>query len=144
MRLQCSVDIHNRACAVAGVATLCKPTHAQVSIGKKPGSNKELYLMVATTKDLNGRKFPLKSNVVKAFTRFVPEGKVTIQLKEPAFDIRIAKADPRQLKVSQNAGSGRAVRDEAEVFCICVHRPCTDTQVYDQLSCPLHPTPTPS
>ena len=66
--------------------------------------------MVATTKDLNGRKFPVKSNVVKAFTRFVQEGKVTIQLKEPAFDIRIAKADPKQLKVSQNADGVRALR----------------------------------
>ena len=99
MRLKCSVDIHNRACAVVGVATICKPTHAQVSIGKKPGSNQDRYLMIATTKDLNGRKFSLKGNVLKAFTKFLQDGKSTIQLKEPAFDIRLSKADPNQLKV---------------------------------------------
>jgi hypothetical protein len=61
----CSVDLHNRACAALGVATTCKPTHAQVSLGKKPGAQTDLFLMIATTKDLNGRKFEIKGNVLK-------------------------------------------------------------------------------
>ena len=106
MRLKCSVDVHNRACSVAGVATTCKPAHAQVSIGKKPGSNKDLFIMIATTKDLNGRKFNVKGNVLKVFTKFLQDGKATIQLKEPAFDIRLSKVDPHQLKVGRKAFAG--------------------------------------
>jgi len=98
MRIKCSVDVHNRACTVAGVATSCKPMHSQVSIGKKPGSSKELFIMIATTKDLNGRKFGLNGNVLRVFTKCLQDGKATIQLKDPPFDIRLSKADIHQLK----------------------------------------------
>ena len=59
--------------------------------------------MIATTKDLNGRKFNVKGNVLKVFTKFLQDGKATIQLKEPAFDIRLSKVDPHQLKVGRKA-----------------------------------------
>ncbi|XP_045177512.1 leucine-rich repeat protein 1-like isoform X2 [Mercenaria mercenaria] len=102
MRLSCDVDCVNRALATHNLKKAGKSSHAQLSIGRKPGNGplKEntLYIMLCTAKDRNGTKYPIKDNIMQVFTKFVSEGKATIRLKQPEQDICISKADVIQLK----------------------------------------------
>lgn len=60
MRLTCNVDVLNRLLPAASMKKTSKAQHAQLSIGKKPGSGSKdapLFLMMCTAKDRNGTKF---------------------------------------------------------------------------------------
>ncbi|CBY33135.1 unnamed protein product [Oikopleura dioica] len=73
-----------------------KPAKASVNLFEKDGAG---YLVVHTEKSKGkGEKFALKANLNRCLAKFVHEGKLTIEFKEPSVNIMISKADPGQLK----------------------------------------------
>ena len=67
MRLSCDVDVVNRVLSSYNLKKASKSSRAQLSIGKKPGNgpmkDDALYLMLCTTKDKNGVKYLVKSEL---------------------------------------------------------------------------------
>ena len=93
MRILCTVGIATRT--TRGIHQTRKPAKATVSLFQKNG---ESFLQLFTEKCKNqGEKYKLKDNLFACRTKFVKDGKVTIELKEPAINLMISKADPAQL-----------------------------------------------
>ncbi|XP_036359576.1 leucine-rich repeat protein 1-like isoform X1 [Octopus sinensis] len=101
MRLQCDMEISNRALPSHNLKSSGRCSRGYLSIGQNPGStNKQrtVYIMLCTAKDKTGTKYVVKDNVEKVFCNFISEGKTTIRFKEPQVDLHISKADSIQLK----------------------------------------------
>ncbi|XP_052385917.1 leucine-rich repeat protein 1 [Carassius gibelio] len=101
MRLQCDVEVVNRALPSLGLRRNGRSRRAVLSIGKhldRNPSSSGLFLLICTAKDRSGVRYKLKDNIEKFFTWFVEEGKATVRLKEPAIDICLSKADISSLK----------------------------------------------
>lgn len=67
---------------------------ATVSICEKGG---EAFIQVFTEK-IKGDKYKIKNNIKKCMTRFMNEGKLTIELLEPKINLMISKAENSQLQ----------------------------------------------
>uniref|UniRef100_A0A8C2JV71 PIF1/LRR1 pleckstrin homology domain-containing protein n=1 Tax=Cyprinus carpio TaxID=7962 RepID=A0A8C2JV71_CYPCA len=94
MRLQCDVEVVNRALPSLGLRGHSRSRRAVLSIGKhadRSAPSSGLYLLICTARDRSGSKYKLKENIEKFFTWFVEEGKATVRLKEPAIDICLSK-----------------------------------------------------
>lgn len=104
MRLECDTEIgyrlleHQRSGATSKkkaaftVLTLCrKPENAE---HPKPTT----YLLLCTAKNPAGTKYKIHNNVERIFTKFVNQGKATIQLREPKHNLIISKADISELQ----------------------------------------------
>ncbi len=67
MRIQCDFDIVNRLLPSFNLKSSSKSARAQVSVGRKPGSNTkdDVFLMICTKQDLNGMKY--RVNIIFAF-----------------------------------------------------------------------------
>lgn len=94
MKLMCNVEVSNRLCEGNGRR---KSKKSCLSIGKLSSSDNELYILLQTLENKQGTKYKLKDNIEIVFTKCIDEGKMTIRLKEPPYDIFI-KSDAIQLK----------------------------------------------
>jgi len=93
MKLLCVVGISTRS--GKGLHQTRKPAKATISIFQKNG---ESAMQIYTEKTKNGEKYKLRNNITQCRTKFLQEGKLTIELKEPSVNLMISKAEPAQLK----------------------------------------------
>ncbi|CAI8048391.1 Leucine-rich repeat protein 1 [Geodia barretti] len=104
-KLSCELELtYALAVSSGSVPSRSSRSRAAITLGKKPGSaagsgrREELYVIVSTAKNVTGSKYKVKGNVCRVFSKFVEEGKATIEFKEPAHRLAISKADPGQLR----------------------------------------------
>lgn len=96
MKIPCSVCVVNRALPTLPPHLRKKALKSTLALCKHP-KNDEYCLILFSGQNKNGTKYPINGNVEKVLTKFVNEGKCTIQLKKPEHDICI-QADSIQLK----------------------------------------------
>ncbi|XP_054273062.1 leucine-rich repeat protein 1 [Macrosteles quadrilineatus] len=94
MKIVCTVEIVNRALPSLSLPNK-KGVKSSLTIGKSPDGS--IFLLHQTNQNVPGNKFKVLNNIQTVFTKFVNEGKSTIRLKEPEYDLAI-KCDPVQLK----------------------------------------------
>lgn len=96
MKIVCNVSVGNRI--LPGVAINPKRRHVKSTLAlcKKPKS--ETYCIILfSSQNKHGTKYEVNGNILKVLTRFLDEGKTTIQFKEPPHDLYI-QTDSIQLK----------------------------------------------
>ncbi|XP_053783485.1 leucine-rich repeat protein 1 isoform X5 [Desmodus rotundus] len=104
MKLHCEAEVvsrrlpalglRSRGRGVRAVVSLCRPApHGQPRprAADPRGGRGPACLLVSTLKDRRGTRYELKENIEQLFTKFVDEGKATVQLKEPPVDICLSK-----------------------------------------------------
>ncbi|KAL3289263.1 hypothetical protein HHI36_003693 [Cryptolaemus montrouzieri] len=89
MKLVCTVTVGNRLLPIHAMKSKKKSSKSTVALCKHPKSD-SYYLILFSGQDKTGIKYDLKhSNIEKVLTKFVAEGKTTIQFKSPPHDIFI-------------------------------------------------------
>ncbi|KAF5303627.1 hypothetical protein FQA39_LY09874 [Lamprigera yunnana] len=95
MKLPCSVAVGNRLQAT--VPTTCKKKHVNSTLSLVKNQKSEKYsILLFSAAHKNGKKYEL-NRITKVLTRFVNEGKVTIQFEIPPEDLYV-QADAILLK----------------------------------------------
>lgn len=97
MLLKCEYTFINRLAPGSDV----KRCHATISVGKKKKSysnEEEVFFVVHTAKNKSGTKFQIRNNLIRVHSRLINEGKCTICLKDPPYDLIISKAAVDVLK----------------------------------------------
>lgn len=97
MKLNAHLEIINNQAYKAGLKSTTRFYYSTLSLAKDQKSN-QYFLIVNNTKKPIADKFKLKKNIEKIFCRFVNEGKATVVLKEPSFNLNLQKAEVSQLK----------------------------------------------
>ncbi|XP_044746231.1 leucine-rich repeat protein 1 [Coccinella septempunctata] len=87
MKLPCALTILDRSLSSHGKKSN-KPVNSTIAICKHPKADKHC-LIVFNAKNANGTKYDVNGNIQKLHTKFLNEGKVTIQFKHPPHDIYI-------------------------------------------------------
>lgn len=96
MKLLCTVSIGNRALPTLNINSKRKHVKSTIALCKNPKSN-EHCLIHFTAQNKTGNKYDIKDNISSVLTKFISEGKTTIQFKSPPHDLYI-QADTIQLK----------------------------------------------
>lgn len=99
MRFNCEIQINNRQLPSLNMKGK-KSTRCSLAIGKQSGEIKDsskLFIHICSLQNKQGNKYKIWNNIQAVFTKFVHEGKFTIQLKEPSLDLCI-KAEPSLAK----------------------------------------------
>lgn len=100
MKILCETQVANRATgappprAVKATLGVGYNNNAKDSNGN---TNKTLEIIHFNPQNKNGKRYKVKNNIEKIFTKFIQDGKATISFKEPAENLMI-KCDPIQLK----------------------------------------------
>lgn len=101
MKISCTVTVATRNLQPLLLQHLnlnsrAKHSNSTLAICKHPKKN-EFYVIHFSSKNKTGKKYEVTDNVLDIKLRFMLEGKVTIQFKEPAHDLYI-QADSKILK----------------------------------------------
>lgn len=96
MKIHCTVSVVNRLLPNLPANLRKRPAKSTIALCKHP-KNEEYCLILFSGQNNNGTKYPLKDNIKQVLTRFVNEGKCTIQLKNPEHDICM-QGDAIQIK----------------------------------------------
>lgn len=97
MKLVCTVATANRLLPALSIKSQNKHVKSTLALCKHPKNENDFMIIHFTAQNKTGTKYKLMGNVSNILTRFIHEGKATIQLKEPAIDLFV-KADILQLK----------------------------------------------
>ncbi|XP_017789934.1 PREDICTED: leucine-rich repeat protein 1 [Habropoda laboriosa] len=95
MKLHCNVEVNNRLYSTNVIKR--KSQRSILAIGRQTVKSTELYILWQTLQNKQGTKYKLNNNVDNIFTKFIHEGKATIRLIEPPYDV-IIQSDTIQLK----------------------------------------------
>ncbi|CAK9821529.1 Leucine-rich repeat protein 1 [Anthophora retusa] len=95
MKLPCTVEVNNRLFSTNVVKR--KSQRSILAIGRQTVKSKELYILWQTLQNKQGTKYKVNNNVDTIFTKFINEGKATIRLIEPPYDL-IIQSETIQLK----------------------------------------------
>ncbi|XP_037527010.1 leucine-rich repeat protein 1-like isoform X1 [Rhipicephalus sanguineus] len=104
MRLECETEIGYRLLEYqrSGATSKKKAAFTILTLCRKPGEAKQqkptTYLLLCTSKNPAGTKYKIHDNVERLFTKFITQGKATIQLREPKHNLIISKADISELR----------------------------------------------
>lgn len=96
MKIACSVYVNNRLLPTLSINKPKKYMKSTLALCKHPKSN-DYCIILFTNQDKNGTKYPVNGNIKQVLTRFVNEGKCTIQFLKPEHDMLI-NSDVIQLK----------------------------------------------
>ncbi|KAF7273565.1 hypothetical protein GWI33_013727 [Rhynchophorus ferrugineus] len=96
MKISCSVCVVNRVMPALPAHLRKKASKSTLALCRHP-KNFEYCLILFSAQNKNSTKYSINGNIDKVLTKFVNEGKCTIQLKKPEHDICI-QADSIQLK----------------------------------------------
>lgn len=96
MKIVCTIFVDNRQLIGLSVKKPRKYVKATLALCKSP-KNSEYCMILFTSQDSTGRKYDITGNIKMILTRFIHEGKCTIQFKQPEHDFYI-NADVIQLK----------------------------------------------
>jgi len=97
MKFNSHLEIINNLAVRTGHKSTSRSYYSQLSLGKDPSSGKYFLIINNTAKPV-ADKFKLQNNVEKIYCKFINEGKATIALKDPNFNLILQKADVNQLK----------------------------------------------
>lgn len=97
MKLVCTIATGNRQLSKFALKSQNKHVKSTIALCRHPKNENDFMLIHFTAQNKVGTKYRLTDNVQSVLTRFVNEGKATIQFKEPTHDLFI-KADTIQLK----------------------------------------------
>lgn len=88
MRVTCEASVIDRSQPQQRKARLVKSI---ISIGYHSSNegNAEMFLLHENQLNKSGRRYKVKLNVTKVFTKFLHDGKATISFKEPPHDLLI-------------------------------------------------------
>ncbi|XP_063921784.1 leucine-rich repeat protein 1 [Zophobas morio] len=96
MKLVCSVSVGNRQLSNLAINSKQKHVKSTLALCKRP--NSEDYCIIHfTNQNKTGTKYNIKGNVSQILTRFINDGKATIQFKMPPHDLYV-QGDVIQLK----------------------------------------------
>lgn len=104
MRLECETQIGYRQLEYqrSGARSKRKAAFTILTLCRKPGEAKQqkptIYLLLCTAGNPAGMKYKIHDNVERLFTKFITQGKATIQLREPPHNLIISKADISELR----------------------------------------------
>lgn len=87
MKLPCSLTLLDRNLP-SNSRKPNKPVKSTIAVCKHPKDEKHC-LLVFNTKNVNGTKYEVNENIQKIHTKFLNEGKVTIQFKNPPHDFYV-------------------------------------------------------
>lgn len=96
MKLTCVVSIGNRILPTLNLNSKRKHVKSTLALCKDSKTN-EFWLLHFTAQNKTGTKYGIRDNIINVLTKFVNDGKTTIQFKIPAHDLYI-QADAIQLK----------------------------------------------
>ncbi|XP_030753411.1 leucine-rich repeat protein 1 [Sitophilus oryzae] len=96
MKIYCTVCVVNRLLPNLPANLRKKPSKSTLALCKHP-KNDEFSLILFSGQNKNGTKYPVNGNIKNVLTKFVNEGKCTIQLKKPEHDLCI-QGEAIQLK----------------------------------------------
>ncbi|KAL1512545.1 hypothetical protein ABEB36_002126 [Hypothenemus hampei] len=88
MKIQCTVCVVNRSLPNVPTNLRKKPCKSTLAICRNP-KNEEYCLMLFSGQSKTGTKYSLKTNIRQILTRFVNEGKCTVQFINPEHDLCI-------------------------------------------------------
>ncbi|XP_060529946.1 leucine-rich repeat protein 1 isoform X2 [Cylas formicarius] len=95
MKIACNICVVNRS--LPNLAHLKKKhVKSTLALCRHP-KNKEYCLMLFSGHNKNGTKYPVNQNIKHVLTKFIHEGKCTIQIKNPEHDLYI-QGDAIQIK----------------------------------------------
>ncbi|XP_037821498.1 leucine-rich repeat protein 1 [Lucilia sericata] len=101
MKILCETQVINRLTQTSKAPRMVKATLAvgfNTSAKDSNGqSKKDLEIIHFTPQDKTGKRYKVKNNIEKMFTKFLKDGKATISFIQPAENLMI-KCDPIQLK----------------------------------------------
>lgn len=96
MKLACSVFVNNRSLSTLALNSKQKYVKSTLALCKHP--NSENYCIILfTSQNKTGTKYTVKGNISQILTRFINDGKATIQFKIPTHDMFV-QCDVIQLK----------------------------------------------
>lgn len=97
MRIVCTVAIGNRVLPTLSVKSQNKHVKSTLALCKHPKKDHEYMIIHFTAQNKTGTKYKLLNNINGVLTKFINEGKATIQFKEPPHDLYI-QAEHIQLR----------------------------------------------
>lgn len=96
MKLICSVRTNNRQVCPLSVTGNNKHVKSTLVLCKHPNSS-QYYMIHFSVHSKTGTKYEIKNNIQKVLTRFLDEGKATVQFVKPPHDLYV-QADAIQLR----------------------------------------------
>ncbi|CAG9762084.1 unnamed protein product [Ceutorhynchus assimilis] len=96
MKIPCTVLVADRSMPTLPANLRRKPCKSTLALCKHP-KNEEFFLLLFSGQNKNGTKYNLKDNLKQVLTKFVDEGKFTVQLKNPEHDLCV-QGDVIQVK----------------------------------------------
>lgn len=96
MKIVCTIYVDNRQLVGLSVKKPRKYVKATLALCKNP-KNSGYSMILFTSQDKTGKKYDITGNIKMILTRFINEGKCTIQFKQPEHDLYV-NADVIQLK----------------------------------------------
>lgn len=96
MKIVCNVKVENRLLPVMGINANRKFIKSTLALCKKPKTS-EFCMILFNTNNQNGTKYDIKGNINAVLTKFLSEGKATIQFVQPSHDLFV-QGDKIQLK----------------------------------------------
>ncbi|KAK2574944.1 hypothetical protein KPH14_008709 [Odynerus spinipes] len=97
MKLNCNVEVNNRAHNLANLSIRRKSQRACLAIGRQSLKNNEVYILLQTEQNKSGTKYKVNNNIERIFEKFINNGKATIRMTEPPHDL-IIQSDAIPLK----------------------------------------------
>ncbi|EFA06739.1 leucine-rich repeat protein 1 [Tribolium castaneum] len=96
MKLVCSVRVENRLLPALAIKSKQKYAQSTLALCKHPNSE-DYCIILFTNQNKNGTKYGVRGNISQILTRFINDGKATIQFKMPPHDLFV-QCDVLQLK----------------------------------------------
>ncbi|RZB40416.1 LRR 8 domain containing protein [Asbolus verrucosus] len=96
MKLVCSVSVGNRLLPTLAINSKQKHVKSTLALCKHPNSE-DYCIILFTSQNKTGTKYNVKGNISQILTRFINDGKATIQFKMPPHDLYV-QSDVIQLK----------------------------------------------
>lgn len=96
MKIVCTIFVDNRQLVGLAVKKARKYVKATLALCRNP-KNSGYCMILFTSQDKTGKKYDVSGNIRMILTRFINEGKFTIQFKQPEHDLYV-NGDVIQLK----------------------------------------------
>ncbi|XP_044263778.1 leucine-rich repeat protein 1 [Tribolium madens] len=96
MKLVCSVRVGNRLLPTLALSSKQKYAQSTLALCKHPNTE-DYCIILFTSQNKNGTKYGVRGNISQILTRFINDGKATIQFKAPPHDLFV-QSEVIQLK----------------------------------------------
>ncbi|KAI4467928.1 gtp-binding protein hflx [Holotrichia oblita] len=117
MKLICTVSVGNRQLSTLAISNKQKHSKSTLALCKHP--KKDTYCVILfSNNSKNGNKYEVKGNISNILTKFLSEGKATIQFKQPPHDFYIqAEVIPLRCFLQTLKGVLLGTTSEKDLMC---------------------------